>query len=120
MSASDTILPGAHRRRACVVAMGGRTLAVDVRETREVMKLDVIGTVPGAPAPLLGVANLDRKSTRLNSSHSQISYAVFCLKKKKKSECSALVFTGLLDFSHASCDEHGLSAFTDIVMVSTG
>src|SRR2546427_8538117 len=27
--------------------------------------------------------NLDRKSTRLNSSHSQISYAVFCLKKKK-------------------------------------
>src|SRR2546427_2274771 len=29
-------------------------------------------------------ATSDRKSTRLNSSHSQISYAVFCLKKKKK------------------------------------
>src|SRR2546430_7893883 len=29
-------------------------------------------------------ASGDRKSTRLNSSHSQISYAVFCLKKKKK------------------------------------
>src|SRR2546430_12944699 len=29
-------------------------------------------------------SNGDRKSTRLNSSHSQISYAVFCLKKKKK------------------------------------
>src|SRR2546430_4032804 len=29
----------------------------------------------------------DRKSTRLNSSHSQISYAVFCLKKKKTSVC---------------------------------
>src|SRR2546430_12370084 len=28
----------------------------------------------------------DRKSTRLNSSHSQISYAVFCLKKKKKQQ----------------------------------
>src|SRR2546430_10191536 len=28
----------------------------------------------------------DRKSTRLNSSHSQISYAVFCLKKKKTNE----------------------------------
>src|SRR2546430_14135203 len=28
-------------------------------------------------------ARIDRKSTRLNSSHSQISYAVFCLKKKK-------------------------------------
>src|SRR2546430_11891247 len=31
----------------------------------------------------LGLRILDRKSTRLNSSHSQISYAVFCLKKKK-------------------------------------
>src|SRR2546427_6656300 len=31
---------------------------------------------------------LDRKSTRLNSSHSQISYAVFCLKKKKKTNKS--------------------------------
>src|SRR2546427_7951067 len=30
--------------------------------------------------------NGDRKSTRLNSSHSQISYAVFCLKKKKKNK----------------------------------
>src|SRR2546430_6030443 len=30
----------------------------------------------------------DRKSTRLNSSHSQISYAVFCLKKKKKTNTS--------------------------------
>src|SRR2546430_7699222 len=32
---------------------------------------------------------LDRKSTRLNSSHSQISYAVFCL-KKKTSDCQAV------------------------------
>src|SRR2546428_6451164 len=31
-----------------------------------------------------GIVNLDRKSTRLNSSHDQISYAVFCLKKKKQ------------------------------------
>src|SRR5688572_32374946 len=30
------------------------------------------------------IKNQDRKSTRLNSSHSQISYAVFCLKKKKR------------------------------------
>src|SRR5689334_23460147 len=30
--------------------------------------------------------NLDRKSTRLNSSHSSISYAVFCLKKKKQKQ----------------------------------
>src|SRR5688572_32507567 len=40
--------------------------------------------------------HLDRKSTRLNSSHSQISYAVFCLKKKNKS-------TG----AHASRAERG-------------
>src|SRR2546430_7061017 len=32
----------------------------------------------------LSLNQIDRKSTRLNSSHSQISYAVFCLKKKKK------------------------------------
>src|SRR3712207_6921272 len=31
-----------------------------------------------------GAGRLDRKSTRLNSSHANISYAVFCLKKKKK------------------------------------
>src|SRR5689334_24862021 len=31
-----------------------------------------------------GIVGKDRKSTRLNSSHSSISYAVFCLKKKKK------------------------------------
>src|SRR3712207_7653235 len=31
----------------------------------------------------LEIENLDRKSTRLNSSHANISYAVFCLKKKK-------------------------------------
>src|SRR5690349_24217791 len=34
--------------------------------------------------PNAGVAFADRKSTRLNSSHVEISYAVFCLKKKKK------------------------------------
>src|SRR2546421_3331310 len=46
---------------------------------------------PGAPPPRsssqhdrLAPLARDRKSTRLNSSHDQISYAVFCLKKKKK------------------------------------
>src|SRR2546427_6600436 len=46
---------------------------------------------PGAPADDGRVhhrdrGGADRKSTRLNSSHSQISYAVFCLKKKKKQD----------------------------------
>src|SRR2546430_3016731 len=35
------------------------------------------------PSPAATTLRQDRKSTRLNSSHSQISYAVFCLKKKK-------------------------------------
>src|SRR2546428_8329603 len=34
-------------------------------------------------SPLVVIDGADRKSTRLNSSHDQISYAVFCLKKKK-------------------------------------
>src|SRR2546430_5657400 len=55
----------------------------------ELQRQDAPGRrVPGknqadASAVRAGVA-VDRKSTRLNSSHSQISYAVFCLKKKKQ------------------------------------
>src|SRR2546427_5851637 len=49
---------------------------------------NALGWVETRTDPRGGVArvliDLDRKSTRLNSSHSQISYAVFCLKKKKK------------------------------------
>src|SRR5256886_12950302 len=37
----------------------------------------------------------DRKSTRLNSSHSQISYAVFCLKKKKSTHCAMSTATSI-------------------------
>src|SRR5438034_4641228 len=36
------------------------------------------------PSPYTAAVSIDRKSTRLNSSHTVISYAVFCLKKKKK------------------------------------
>src|SRR2546427_3831745 len=42
------------------------------------------GEVPEGPLTGPWPVGRDRKSTRLNSSHSQISYAVFCLKKKKK------------------------------------
>src|SRR2546427_8482733 len=41
-------------------------------------------------------ATLDRKSTRLNSSHSQISYAVFCLKKKKQNQTPTIILTALV------------------------
>src|SRR5947209_16431424 len=39
---------------------------------------------PGATLPRMADLDTDRKSTRLNSSHANISYAVFCLKKKKR------------------------------------
>src|SRR5688572_31096883 len=66
------------------------TLFRSVRRTRPVrgsVSGDECGTRRGSNAHLSGLAStgfrrLDRKSTRLNSSHSQISYAVFCLKKK--------------------------------------
>jgi hypothetical protein len=45
-------------RRACVVRMGGRSFAVDVVDAREVVVLDAITPVPGAPEPLVGVMNL--------------------------------------------------------------
>src|SRR2546421_3894736 len=50
------------------------------------------GVIPGAtwrmrPHADSAASAADRKSTRLNSSHDQISYAVFCLKKKKKTKC---------------------------------
>src|SRR2546427_8941231 len=47
-----------------------------------------VGIVLTLPLMLV-IAALDRKSTRLNSSHSQISYAVFCLKKKNKKRCNS-------------------------------
>src|SRR2546427_5293898 len=46
-----------------------------------VVPLDLLSDRARSQAP---ADTRDRKSTRLNSSHSQISYAVFCLKKKKK------------------------------------
>src|SRR2546430_10283367 len=49
---------------------------------RETVEIDTVVAVRDETA--------DRKSTRLNSSHSQISYAVFCLKKKKKKEEQSL------------------------------
>src|SRR5438132_10259954 len=45
----------------------------------------VLGQQRALSVALFGHGEQDRKSTRLNSSHTVISYAVFCLKKKKKS-----------------------------------
>src|SRR5256885_11206692 len=47
----------------------------------------------------------DRKSTRLNSSHLVISYAVFCLKKKNRTSAGAHIFTGF-----CTCSIHTVSS----------
>src|SRR2546430_4524663 len=60
-------ITGAAKLRQARDGMVGRAVVVVENERRD------------------GIQRVDRKSTRLNSSHSQISYAVFCLKKKKKS-----------------------------------
>src|SRR3712207_7278516 len=53
----------------------------DVRQTEPGVELLLGGDGFVVSGPFLGEAVLDRKSTRLNSSHANISYAVFCLKK---------------------------------------
>src|SRR3712207_8933501 len=52
------------------------------------------GDTPNAERRAAALSLEDRKSTRLNSSHANISYAVFCLKKKKTNQWSANLTTG--------------------------
>src|SRR5688572_32450618 len=55
--------------------------------------LDAAGlSDPDGDGPAMRASLTDRKSTRLNSSHSQISYAVFCLKKKKKQHNKTIIY----------------------------
>src|SRR5690348_17574982 len=69
----------ATRKPVVVVLLTGRALAVP--ELVQDSGALVHAFFPGIEG---GRAIADRKSTRLNSSHPSISYAVFCLKKKKK------------------------------------
>src|SRR5688572_31755416 len=77
-----------HSIGALVIAVDGRT--VGILSERDVVNALASGADPDeatvAGAMSHDVVSVDRKSTRLNSSHSQISYAVFCLKKKKKTD----------------------------------
>src|SRR2546427_5340702 len=77
----------AARRTASGAFLLTRALADCVRIFATAIPLAIIthwSFAAGILAIGIAVAKIDRKSTRLNSSHSQISYAVFCLKKKKK------------------------------------
>src|SRR2546427_5453234 len=71
------------RLRAVRGGDGGILAAVD-EEDGQVEGGDGAPVVGASLDEVGGERAQDRKSTRLNSSHSQISYAVFCLKKKKK------------------------------------
>src|SRR5690242_21517008 len=62
----------------------GREGARNVRRMSPWRRMRLPAMVPGQKPHPPPWAHSDRKSTRLNSSHMSISYAVFCLKKKKK------------------------------------
>src|SRR5260221_978017 len=62
-------------------------------------RLDVMVQVASGMA----FVHADRKSTRLNSSHTVISYAVFCLKKKKKNDNVECVDQSLIRHSREPC-----------------
>src|SRR3989454_6259994 len=97
--------------RLLLFRVGGLVCAAEAERVREIVPWFEPTRIPGAPPVVAGVVNVrgtlvtvvegwralrqpepaadgggrgDRKSTRLNSSHLVISYAVFCLKKKKK------------------------------------
>src|SRR2546422_1131481 len=70
--------------RACRRAISRRAAAFDLLAQGARPGLGADGSRPFI-APF-GLKTGDRKSTRLNSSHGYISYAVFCLKKKKKTD----------------------------------
>src|SRR3712207_8359908 len=64
------------------------------------------GRRQAAPAaPLRQVRTGDRKSTRLNSSHANISYAVFCLKKKNQKSNSLTYNISTLSYAVCCCEK---------------
>src|SRR2546430_7583038 len=87
----STLFPYTTLFRSCQRGPPARLPRVDPDGRRRAARGDAAAAWPrhrtgrgrGAALAAAGGA-ADRKSTRLNSSHSQISYAVFCLKKKKK------------------------------------
>src|SRR2546430_3705914 len=75
---SRSVRHGEYRPRLRMHRGGGSLPAATVVGIQMTPGVSAIGRLSGQV-----VVVIDRKSTRLNSSHSQISYAVFCLKKKK-------------------------------------
>src|SRR5690606_40644124 len=79
----ERLVPDGPQREPLRVLVGLLVERLTVRPPeRRVLVPDLVGR--REPLALLPVRAQDRKSTRLNSSHVKISYAVFCLKKKKE------------------------------------
>src|SRR3712207_8409584 len=74
---------GRRPRTGCCAGHSCCSASTELRDLAQAAHhaLGILGTVDER---LKRLENRDRKSTRLNSSHANISYAVFCLKKKKK------------------------------------
>src|SRR5690349_23928272 len=96
---SSTLFPYTTLFRSCVCGADALDVSVSTRhftvdgvtvKEGEVISIDgtsgriYLGEVPVQPSQVVQYFEGDRKSTRLNSSHVEISYAVFCLKKKKR------------------------------------
>src|SRR2546429_5256206 len=91
-----------------------RAAAIVTAAKQENLALRPVAHVSERPGEgLLGIIEgqkvqiTDRKSTRLNSSHGYISYAVFCLKKKKQTKATNLVYHVLPDDCNARDSSHG-------------
>src|SRR3712207_7612842 len=69
----------------CVVKLGGEKVKSIPQWLKAILQLMVLVFA------VVALYELDRKSTRLNSSHANISYAVFCLKKKKTKSPALIV-----------------------------
>src|SRR2546422_982476 len=88
-----TLFRSALRRSGCLLELARQPQQPPPRhhcaEQEHRQHLESLQREAGCDRPLGRDAEGDRKSTRLNSSHGYISYAVFCLKKKKRTKSSS-------------------------------
>src|SRR5690554_7184600 len=80
---TNPIICDAVHEKPDILFIGMGSTGGTIKEARERLEKEGITT---NQAMVRLIHPLDRKSTRLNSSHVRISYAVFCLKKKKKTQ----------------------------------
>src|SRR5688572_32746534 len=92
----STLFPYTTLFRSTLIDRTAMSAMIKEKKDRFAGLYDADGRLVAGHVTLSGpglVGPVDRKSTRLNSSHSQISYAVFCLKKKKKNQTQESITT---------------------------